>query len=335
MLTNHTLEISPTNGKLIIRIDASALKDSSCLLRFFRTVVQGYTSPKTYNDMEYGSAFHAFVENLIVTGDVSLSLYHGTQYFLKRKASSDFSIKPKKTFLNEHHLSVVCNRYYEEVYKHDDFQCLVDEATGTRLTEQKFAIPYYSTDKVEVLLCGTIDRIGQIRGGCHCIGDFKTTSVWNVDEYFRGYELSPQLMLYKMVLSRLGQAGEPGNLFEKFFQQRVGCFIDGIFLKPEPDKVAFKRSKMIWFDDVRIDEFEKMLYTAVYRLVDALEASPQPLREGMLNGSCQTVYGLCKFFNVCSAPDERARDMMLQNFFSRRNYNPMMFGGGDKGEAAK
>lgn len=307
-------------SKLILRIDASALKESSCLRRFYWNCVSGYRSRLNTNDVEFGSAFHEFVKVMKENPD---------RYDMATKAAIDrysvpMTMKAQKAYMTNTYLTQVCMSFWQKWVEQDLFETVKDES-GKPIVEAKFSYPYYADNDVEVLLCGTIDDICKHRHGTYAIRDYKTTSSGKKDEYLAGYNLSPQLLFYRLVLGYYART-YPDSLFAKLAQQDVACFIDAIFLQGAAKPAEFKRSEVFVFKKAQLDEFETLVQSRILDLVKWVKANVLPSREGMLNGACQTVYGPCKYFAACIQSDDVGRQHVLNKYFIQQEYNPLKFG---------
>ncbi len=343
--------------KLLVMLDASAFSNSSCLLKLFRVSFEGYTSKLQNNDVEFGTAFHIFRKVFREKGEEGIAegLKLAKDYYIK----TPMVIKSNKKYLTPIFLMRICMEYAEK-YAKDSFkpirikvkkkfsilteeeklkisleyreQIIQDDQIfefEESLLEIKGAFPYYIDDEIEILMVFTIDEIGKHSNGINCIVDAKTTSVWNTKEYFESFELSPQLRFYKWSLLKYAEA-YPEKFVAKLCENELGCFIDGIFYKGENQDVEYKRSDIMLFqDDPGMVEFEQLIKNKVSSLIDAIKwyksHNQTPLREGILNGACQTKYGACNFSKVCSAIDETTRNVILDYNFIKKQYNPLEF----------
>jgi hypothetical protein len=309
---------------MIVKIDASAISKASCFLRFARKVLGGYSEKGDLNnDMVYGTCVHIFCEEQVLQPEFFMAVNMAQKKF----KSTKMKVKDTKKHLDVLHLHKTCLAYgelYGEHREKDTFQPLVDTRTNKPMVEIKFALPIYKRGAHEILLCGTMDEIGKFNDGCVAIKDIKTTSLRDKEDYFKGYELSPQLMVYLYAFKWFARQF-PDSIYAELLQRSglIGCFIEGVFLNSK--ETEFKRSKVMFFDDTTEAEFEILLMDLCKRLVDYMESDlpGEPFREGMLNGSCEVKYGKCEFFNVCAAPTPEARRMMLESFFDRKPYDPL------------
>ncbi len=334
------------NEKLLVMLDASSLSNSSCILRLFNIVVEGYKPKLENNDVCFGTAFHLFRKIFREKGEEGLAegINVAKKYFLETPMRE----KPNKKYLNTTFLMKVCLGYAEK-YAKDSFKPIRVKVKkkiegsdnfdpGDRrdfieieepLLEIKGAFPYYVDDDIEILMAFTIDEIGKQENGIVSIMDAKTTSMWDIKSYFQSFELSPQLRFYKWALFKYAKAF-PESFIGKLCDDIIGCQIDGIFYKGADKDVEYKRSDVMLFsDDPRMEEFESLIDSKVRKLVikikDWKNRGFTPMREGMLNGSCETKYGKCDFFQSCAAIDKETRNVILDYNFIKKHYNPLSF----------
>lgn len=304
--------------KRIIRIDASLLKESDCSEKVNNTLVLGLRSALNNNDIEFGSAFHLFVSTMKREKNEGIALNKAREFFRNKQ----MYVKPKKQYLTENYLIKVCLSYWQDVGERDDFETLVVDDVGP-LVELKFSIPYYSDDDVEVLLVGTIDDICKARGGGYAIRDYKTTSSWDVSEYFKPYKLSTQLMFYRVALKKYAEM-YPSSIWFDVNRFNPACFIQGVFLKGK-DAFEFHRSEMYHFKEERLFEFELLLNNKVNEILKMIKGHTVPQKDGLINGACGNWNG-CKYSVLCGASDEVARGHAMKNNFVVWEYDPSKFG---------
>lgn len=308
------------SNKLILRIDASLLKESSCDLKVVRILLDGYREALSNNDTEFGTAFHIFPYTLAKTnGNEGLALKAAREYYRK-----PMIIKEKKSYLTDMHLAKVCLDYFIDVYQQDEFKTLKGEDMQP-LVELKFAIPYYEDDDVAVLICGTIDDICKREpNGGYAIRDYKTTSQWDKKAFFEQFSLSTQVLLYRWAIKQYGIL-YPDSVFAKMDRANCAVFIQAIFLGGK-DKVEFERSDMIFVKPIMMAEFEQMLYNKVMHIIELAKLWSRqiyPSRQGLINGACWNSFG-CKFARAC-ASDSIGEAHYLKNTFIKKNYDPAKF----------
>lgn len=309
--------------KRTIRINASALKNATCMLRFYRICIEGYKSPVNSNAIEFGSAVHLFLSSMAITGgDLVVSLAMARKYFQETKMVIDYS----KRYLDDQTLCNVCVQYWSHLQNTDSFKILANEKNEPAV-EVTFSNKFYEDDDFIVLLEGTIDKIGKFDNGCFALGDYKTTSIpWGNDRkqkleaYFRGHEISPQLRFYRYNIELKAKL-EPSTLMTEITARPLGCFIDGIFTSS--NETEFKRSRIHFFSDEDMLEFENMLKGFVTTVITILKQQTVPPRHGVLNGACAGGYKPCSFIDVCNAPGDIAREHVLKNNFIQSEYLPI------------
>lgn len=306
-------------------LDASAIKISSCSLNLFNTIIMGYRGKIQNNDVEFGSAFHKFKAAFKKEGrnGFARGLQEAQEYF----NTTPMHIKSNKKYLDSKFLLQACLGY-ADTYEKDSFQLLTLD-NGEPLIELPFCFPIHVDEICEILIAGTMDEIGRFQNGIYSIEDLKTTSVWNVDEYLNSYKLSPQLYFYRWAIRQYAKA-QPNEIFAKMEESEIGCHINGVFFKGKDKPIEYKRSDVMLFKDAEILEFEILLADKIDQLIKIIHnyvtSKVIPLREGMLNGACTTVYGPCRFSASCGATDKETRDIILEQSFIKRFYNPLEFG---------
>ena len=321
-LQNEDVVLAPKDEKQLVMINASALSKSSCRLRLFNIVVEGLTTKLNGNDIEWGTAFHIFRQVFREQG-YDNAYKHGLKLAQAYYANTPMRVKSKKEYLTEQYLLSACISYAEQ-YKKDSFETInIGDTVG--LIEQKFAIPYYVDDTMEVVLCGTVDEIGKFRNGIYSICDLKTSAAWNHTEYFESYWLSPQMMFYRWQLG-LYAAAYPDSIYAKIHAEDCGVFIDGVFHNGAR-QVEFKRSSVMLFKEAQLEKFGRLVDIKVKQLIEDIKhwryTGQLPLEEGILNGACQEKFGLCAFANICKAPDDEVKQHIKDHNFIKQPYNPL------------
>jgi hypothetical protein len=192
------------------------------------------------------------------------------------------------------------------------------------VTEYTFSFQVYEDEDTIVNLCVTIDRIGKIKSGLYCVGDFKTTSTRDVASYLDKYVMSAQLRFYVLACKLMAER-EPESILGKIGASQMGAFIDGIFVKPKANDNVYQRSEVFQFSANDIAEFKFDLMEKIKRLVACMRSSYLP-KEGIINGTCQQQWGLCKFWTVCKQSNPEIVQVLLKRDFVQRQYEPLKFG---------
>lgn len=299
--------------KKLIIIDASSLNNAGCLRKFWLSNIQGYRSSAPNSvQIEYGSAFHIFKQVYDLHKNADLALACASNYF----TNTPMTYPKGKDWMTGGHLIQTCEEYL--LQPEDKFKSVV--YNGKALVEQTVSIPYYTDDKHEIILAGTIDDLK--RSDCYLIEDVKTTGTWEIRKYLDGYAMSHQLMFYRLMVSWLGEHRK--GIWEEINRSPVGCAIYGVFLK-KAEPAEFRRSEVFFFTEQRMAEFESMLKRFIARIVAAHDQIPEP--EGIISQTCQGRFedGKCPFFKACSAPDEISTQHIVNAMFTQATYNPMNF----------
>lgn len=330
--------------KKVIRIDASSLKESACGRKLF-LISKGYTGDKLPVDIVYGSAFHKVVETYDLTkGDETISVKAGQDYLGNALDSGQILIPEKKKHLNLGHLFFSSNKYFIEAKTNPIFTdnkplVIADEV----MVEKKFSIKVYEDDDYIVLGQGTIDKVAEmLKGNTIALADWKTTSMFDADEYFQQYIMSCQLRFYIWAMKRMASRFPDRQFAKRLEGVRIIAFVNGAFLK-SPLGVDFKRSKIFNYGPGDMISFEEMFMEEVLKLVAShrkYDSNKQyPPAQGIINQSCQGHYGYpCKYHKVCSSmvgldgntDSDRLFESLLQTSMKRIEYRPLTFGGEGK-----
>jgi hypothetical protein len=310
--------------KQIRRLDASALKNSQgCTLKLFLSTIKGYSGNMIYNDIEYGSAFHIFKQTLKETENAAAAFQSGFSYFKHRMADPLFQWRKKH--LDLHHLGSTFHGYLEkfgEKHEKDNFVSLKRIVDGKVRVEQTFEIPLYESDTFIIMLCGTIDDIGQFKDGCFAFGDEKTTSAYSAADYFYPYNLSCQLLTYRWAID--WHIKHKRGMMELEGKEIRG-FINGVFLSPSKP-TEFIRSEAFKFNDRMLQTYERLLMRRVRDIADVVMSGQWPDREGIITDACSGKFkDVCPFFAACKMPDDDSMKMFLETHMNKREYNPLMF----------
>lgn len=197
-------------------------------------------------------------------------------------------------------------------------------------TEVTFSIKYYEDDYIIVNLCGTIDKIGKFRGGCYAIGDWKTSSTWNSEEYFQQFELSRQLRVYLLAIKLMGVM-YPDSVLGQLARSNPSCFIDAIFLDKDANNSRAQRSPEIYsVKPADLDAFQMTLDDTIKRVSQAVKTGYIP-KEGIINGSCikyqqatEKNFAKCIFWDACRN-DDRVAEVLLKRDFKRVKFDPLNY----------
>lgn len=307
------------SDKITVKIDASAMKKSACDRYLYLNVVEGL-KPRGGKDMSlhYGSSCHKFAELYVQDGDFVKAMLETHAYYRK-----DTPPPGAKDWLTINHLTSSCGVLKDWIDKDSNVEYIVNPVSNTKLCEVRLALPILVTPEVDVLLCGTIDKIVKFKRGAICIGDYKTTSTYKKDDYFVQYRLDPQMMTYRYMLEWCAR-NKTGGILAELGAQKIGCFFDAIFLSKTKD-TEISRSTIMFHSDSDMLQYEMMLIDMARKLAHFAVTKFRPLKQGMFNGSCTHLYGACPYFGLCAAPDETSEQMMIKHYFEQREYNPLNY----------
>jgi len=299
-----------------IYINASSLKHSVCPLAWKRSIIDGYHDTHVSCKIVYGQAVHKFIDVMYETQDLGAAKDAALLEFRVPKVDDRKSVHMS----DEKHLLNTCFDVWHNyiLQKDEQFELMV-LPNGKPATEVTFSIPYYEDDTIEVSLCGTIDKIGKFKGGMYAIGDWKTTSNYDPAKYLSSYRMSPQLRFYRLALIVMGRK-HPESLLGTIGNSTIGCFIDGIFLKPKSIDNVIIRSEVFQYKDM--DQFEAGLIHNIKSLSGYIKADTFP-KLGIINGMCEQKFGKCSFYHACSADNDKIANLILQRDFSQRHYDPL------------
>lgn len=303
-----------TGEKTIVRLSSTALSSANCILKFHRTVIDGYRGLPNYKAV-YGVAVHKFIDTMFKTGNQIEAVMAAKKAFKVPKTDDGKAAH----MLDERHMLAVCYFVWSTHIEEDKaFEILMLD--GKPATEITFSIKQYEDENCIVLLEGTIDSIGQFVGGCFAIRDFKTTSYWQADKYLQAYELSKQLRFYRLVCKLMSEI-EPTSILGKIGAQRMGTFIDAIFVKPNCNDSYIRRSPVYQYKDDEIEKFRVTVDDYILRIASAIRTGYLP-KEGITNGTCDTKYGFCPFWNVCGV-DDKVGEFLLGRDFKKVPFTPL------------
>jgi hypothetical protein len=271
--------------------------------------------------MVYGIAVHKFIDAMFKTkGDMKAAREAAIQIFNMPKVND----KKKMWLSDASHMWVTCLNAWDDWILKDTKFDILKLPNGQPATELTFRLPYYEDENVVVNLCGTIDKIGKIKNGLYCVGDYKTTSSWNAEEYLSNYAMSAQLRFYALAL-RLMSKRHPDSMLGQVGATQMGCFIDGIFLKASAQENEYERSEVFQFKDSDLDNFASVVDQLIRKLLVYVASKTMPDKEGIVNGTCQQKFGRCKFWNVCKQQDPVIASLLLKRDFVTKPYDPLTF----------
>jgi len=305
--------------KTTIRLNASSLPWTKCMLQYHRHVVQGYKEPRQKAAIIYGTSFHKYVDTMFKTnGRIDLAREAALLAFRVPKIED----KSKSYLLDEGHLIVTCMNAWDDYIKKDNsFEHLM-MPDGRPATEVTFSIRYYEDDTIIVNLEGTTDKIGRIKGGCFALGDYKTTSSRD-GNYCADYEMSYQLRFYVLSFKLMAQL-HPDSMLGQVGATRLGAFIDAIFVNRKLQDNTYERSDVFQFSDDDLAEFRSLLDKTILKISAAIRTESWKRREGIVTGACSQKFNTkCPFWFVCKSNNPAIQELMLKRDFIQKPYDPL------------
>lgn len=315
-------------NKIEINLDSTVLSAAGCIkhliLRTVGTIDQegnpsgGYKEHQMGIKLVYGICVHKFIDIMYKTGG---SYPSASKACLNMFNSLSIIHDKKSAHLSDtKHLLTTCYGVWAYVEGDSEFDVMM--LGDIPATEQTFRFIIYEDEFVIIYLCGTIDRIGKIRGGCYCIRDWKTTSSWDNNGYFHSYKLSKQLRIYTLACKYMAKQ-YPNSVLGRIGATNMGAMIDAVFLKPLANDNKIRTSEVFQYKDTELAEFELTLKTVCQRLSIAVQERIYP-KEGIINGNCELRHGKCQFFNVCSA-DDTVEKILLNRDFVKHKFDPLHY----------
>ena len=302
-----------------INLSSSALGHAGCMLNLHRTVVEGYKEKAMASRMVYGVGVHKFIEVMYKTGG---HIPTAREEAIKAFTSIPIIDDRKSMHLSDvNHMHTVALFVWQLVVQKDtEFDIL--ELNGKPAVEVTYSLPIFEDEVAKFNWCGTIDRLGKIRGGCYVIKDWKTTSSWNPKDYFTKFEMARQPRGYILALKMFAEL-YPDSALGKIGVTKIGAQFDGVFVKPAINDVKFGKSIVFQYEDYQIEELRTLIIAECKKMSLAIATAKYP-KQGLVNGSCEGRWGKCMFWNVCQQPDVVA-NFMLKRDFEVKKFNPLSY----------
>ncbi len=309
-------------SKLKLKIDSTCLGDSHCILKWYNKVVEGYQEKKMNAAMLYGVGVHKFIETMFKTkGEFPVAIAKSQEVFLRIPCQVD----DKKPWLRDvNHLRSTCYAVWSMQVMEEKVFEIVSLPNGEPAVEQTFSILWYEDEFVEIYLEGTIDSVGKFVNGAYAIRDWKTSSSWDTRSYFTQYERTRQLPIYTIACKRMTR-DFPDSVLGKIGAQKMGAFIDAIFVQKDLNGTSFGRSPIFQYTDEYLDKVSLLIDMQCKKLSDAVRTGFLP-QEGLINGTCMhALYGKqCCFWNVCKS-NEMVGKICLERDFVKKTFSPLEY----------
>lgn len=305
---------------MTILLDPSASKSAVCARKLYNTVVHGWRERGTNNDLIFGTGFHHWRAALSRGESAKEAQLKALAVF----DSPGLVWKEKKEWLNKEYLRATIAHDFASLQERP-LEPAIKFADGSLAIEHAWSIPFYRTASVEVILCGTIDRLIELPSGIICIADYKTTASWGSHSYYlNGYRNSSQLMFYAWALKRLVKDIPEATKYKNLNVERIAARIDAVFVGKDKTP-SFESSDVMVLDEGRFMDFELSLRKQVKELAEYVEAGYAP-RTGFYNGACDHGFpDKCPFYYACGASDPSIERQVLERTFVQREHNPLAY----------
>lgn len=322
-----TLTYDTAKRKWVMLFDASAYGRSACHMNMWYLIFKGLATGKKDHKMEYGTAAHAALGHYYThfrhgMNDADTSALRSVALSKAIAHFMDPEIEvPEDDYRSISHLIGMLGGYFTN-YAADSLEVLSLDlpdkdgvVTRRPLVEQKFCLPFYLDDVLEVNLSGTIDFVGYNFDQL-IIMDHKTTSATWAKGYLDDYELSPQLMMYAFIFRQLFP-----SLVDDYFG--IGTMINGVFLRKAGNNV-FQRSDVFNFTTEQVDAFVRQLTDTVHGIAAAFHEwleTGQPFSQNFTQ--CTAHFG-CPYRKLCKA-GAVDRAQIIEQQYVLRTYDPRTF----------
>lgn len=312
------LRYNTERSKWLMSFDASAYSHSDCRRHMFYLIIKGLVSGKSDHKMEYGTAFHHAMAHYYTNKRLNMteeerkvlqseSLGKALKHFMKPEIEI-----PEDDYRSPSHL-IGCVSQYFEYYAADPLEVL--RINGTAVVEQKFSLPFYTDELLEISLSGTIDFVGYLFDQL-IIMDHKSTSANAPVWYLKEYVLSPQLMMYSWIFKQLFP-----TMVDDYYG--IGTMINGVFLR-EKSANKFLRSEVRHFNNEQVVAFEKHLKETVILIAECFHKWAATGEEFQQNFTqCFSKFG-CPYVGICSS-GRMSKAKVIEENYRVRLYDPLLF----------
>ena len=316
-------------SKHTIYLDPSALKKTACTRQYWLACQEGMI-PKGSQDKAstfFGTCLHNYAEVWANTGEPDASISTVKMWNEKAEKLSYTTGRSSNEYLVAGKLveSMLIVREFLEADKEMEILPDPNGQNGKKMTEYKFAIPLFSDENVNVIVCGTIDKLCRQKRGLYMVGDYKFSRKWG-DPYafLRAYKLDPQPRTYLWAV-RWYARQFPNSIFAAMVNHGpLGFFIDGGF-HSKNDPIQMQRSDVMIESDEEIEEFDHMLMQAASNLVANyyFYKDKMPARDGIVKGICKTIYGDCEYAPICKQNSHTGQLAVLNQKYEHRAWEPL------------
>lgn len=291
---------------VIVPVNASLLKRSSCERAMHMIQVGGYKEKVVDDILATGTALHKYYAILDGEGDEIKAL--GTALAM--------APKDPKTQAALRALFMARPRLNPPIFT----------KAGQPFIEQELVVPWrryvWEADGVQhnkvVVLYGTLDRL-ILSNNILVIQDYKTSLYYKTEDALRKYNYEIQFEYYKWLFYNWAHLFLPLPLANLARDCRL---TSQVLIAQLSTNTRWTIGPMVGFTPAKAELIESIVEQCVEDVILPLQLTPYAKPNGMLSNSC----GYCQFKGFCHAPDERTAQMLLEAKFDRIRYGPKSLG---------
>lgn len=285
--------------KLIVRLDASSLKNANCAKHFELSNLRGYNTDAGAA-ADFGTAIHKATAAVRTGSTVADATSIALDYLIDSKAPPD-TLRTTELLLE-----ILAEYLPHRLPGADNFKSA--KRDGRPGIELPFEIPFRAFDEVDFTLTGVFDELGGFVPEYSRFLDIKSTALMP-RKMSDKWKTSSQMLFYSYVAKSSGYATHyPSPVIDMIF----------IRLKRGSRFVRIQDNVII---PQHVDEYIEQVWDKSEEIYNWLK------RERFLHNRtcCETVYGDCKFRDVCDS-GVSLREHMMKTMYKVREYDPSTFG---------
>ena len=302
---------SKANKLLQTHLDSTSLNEFKvCPRRYYYSIVYGFQPAMESAHLTFGIMLHRAVE-MYWTHRLNSQMPHRDALFevvkeimtatwdkeRNRPWESDIKAKNRYTLIR----TIV---WYLEKYQNDPIEVIRVGSSERLAVELPFRIGtgYKSTTTgEEFVLCGRLDRIGELNGQ-RLVTDIKSTQHTIGEYWFAKFTPDNQFTIYTLAARNAFGVETDGILVDACqVVQSFSTFARGIVQRTDQQLDAWHRDLSFF-----LEQLESCAYNDNWPM----------------NDSACGMYGGCPYRQVCAAPSTNARDLLLKGEYKRRVWDP-------------
>lgn len=327
------------DGRYLLKLDASILSKSNCLRAIYHELLLGLKPKGDTYKMDYGTAGHKFMAAWYGGKAIQYALDAATNFY------RDVAV-PESDWRKLAHLEACLEGYVREYPSSEDTlkpleleageypvivgdEYVKDVVVKKPALEHYFELDWLETDKLKVLLCGTMDFRGTS-------GDEKVILDHKFHALYRGFKSEDEAIkewLHEKVRTVQGDIYRLAA--RRLWGEDYGFQINGVFLKKD-GKNRYERSEVFRRSKEGDIAFEAWLAEKIDALVIAVnglikhEDSQRAAIISYFTTNRLCCNNLeegwpCKFSCLCDAPDDEKRSFIQEEMFTSQVRDPSLF----------